>query len=125
MAILICVDLFIASKLGREMAEADHIESRGDQSILGMIVAALLVARVTVRLAHGSPPKRRGISLTQVRAAKLGYGLLYAVMTGLVVTLLLTALNATNPIVIFQSVTLSIGNVGGLNYGQLDSETLT
>ena len=105
------------------MAEADHIESRGDYSILGMIVAALLVARVTVRLAHGSPPKRRGISLTQVRAAK--YGSLYPVVTGLVVTLLLTALNATNPIVIFQSVTLSIGNVGGLNYGQLDSETLT
>jgi cytochrome b561 len=111
MALIIMLDLFVAQKFGGFMAVADRLESRGDHGSLGTILAVLLVVRVALRLIYGAPPLPVGMPQWQIVAAKLGHGLMYFAMLGLVTTGVISALNATDPVMIFQSVTLHIGNL--------------
>jgi cytochrome b561 len=111
MALIIMLDLFVAQKFGGFMAVADRLESRGDHGSLGTILAVLLVVRVALRLIYGAPPLPVGMPQWQIVAAKLGHGLMYVAMLGLVTTGVISALNATDPVMIFQSVTLHIGNL--------------
>jgi len=111
MALIIMLDLFVAQKFAGFMEMADRLESRGDHGSLGTILAVLLVIRIALRLRHGLPPLPGGMPQWQMMAAKLGHGLMYVAMLGLVATGVISALNATDPVMIFQSVTLHIGNL--------------
>lgn len=111
MALIIMLDLFIAQKFSGVMELADRLESRGDHGSLGSSMAILLVIRIALRLIYGAPPLPDGMSQWQAMAAKLGHGLMYVAMLGLVATGVISALNATDPVIIFQSITLNIGNL--------------
>ena len=111
MALCICLDLFIANKFGHEMASLDRLESRGDHSSMGIIITVLLIIRLAMRLSYGAPPLPAGMTPVQVTAAKLAYGFMYFAMLGLVTTGVITGLNATDPIIVFKSAELNIGNL--------------
>lgn len=111
MAFFIITDLIIASRFGHPMEIADRLESREYHSDIGIILLLLLVIRVMLRRLYGTPPLPLGMASWQVKAAQLVHGLIYVTLFGLIGTGLVTALNATDPIMLFQSINLSGGNL--------------
>jgi cytochrome b561 len=111
MAFIIMLDLFIAQKFADFMEVADRLESRGDHASLVTILAVLLIIRIILRFKYSAPPLPASMPPWQMTAAKLGHGLMYFAMLGLVSTGLISALNTTDPVMIFQAVTLHIGNL--------------
>ena len=117
MAILITLDLFVAQKFGNPMEQADRLESRGDHGSLGTIVAVLFLLRLYLRFKNGAPALPATNSEWQIVAARLGHGLLYFFIGFLILSGILTAMNATDPISLFGKFDISTG--------QLDEKTFT
>ena len=101
MAFLICMDLFIAQKFGDVMEELDRLESRVDHGSLGTIVAFLFLLRLYLRYKNGAPPLPVAMPHWQVVAAKWGHSLLYLLIGFLILSGIITAMNATAPIALF------------------------
>ena len=110
MAFLIMLDLFIAQKFGGEMELWDRLESRVDHATVGLIVTFLFILRLFLRYKHGAPSLPTSMPRWQMLAAKLGHYSLYFLMGALVVTGIISASFASNPIVIFGSFDLAFAN---------------
>lgn len=109
MAILICLDLYVAQKLGGFMEEWDRLESRADHATLGTIVTVLFVLRIVFRVRHGAADLPPGMADWQVKAAKLAHFALYLAIGVLVVSGIATAINAAAPIALFGQVDITLG----------------
>ena len=101
MAFLIILDLFVAQKFGREMAQADRFESRTDHSQVGTIIAILLVIRLFLRWRHGAPALPAGMPDWQLRLAKLTHGAFYGLIGLLIATGILSAYAADSAVTPF------------------------
>jgi len=94
MAILIMLDLYVAQKFGGFLEEADRIESRVDHAQLGTIVAVLFILRIYLRLRHGAPPLPETMPGWQKLAAHAAHFALYVLIGTLIVSGILSAVNA-------------------------------
>ena len=112
MAILICLDLFVAQKFGRVMEDWDRLESRSDHASLGTIVTILFVLRIFLRIRYGAAALPSGMPPWQVQAAKFGHFALYFFTAFLIVSGITTAMNASSPIVLFAQIDISLGSTG-------------
>ena len=101
MALLIMLDLFVAQKFGRLMELADRVESRTDHAQIGVIVTVLFIIRVILRIKHGAPPIPDGMSRLATMGAKIGHHALYWLIGCLIVTGMLSAINAASSIAPF------------------------
>ncbi|MEM7020470.1 MAG: cytochrome b [Pseudomonadota bacterium] len=109
MAILLIMDLFVAQKFGGVMEEIDRLESRADHASLGTIVTILFMIRLYLRFRHGAPALPAAMSDWQVKAAKIGHGLLYFFIGFLILSGIATAVNAASPIALFGNLDITIG----------------
>ena len=109
MALIITLDLFVADKFGGVMEEWDRLESRSDHATLGSIVAVLFVIRLILRWRNGTPALPDDMTSWQVIAAKAGHGLLYFFIGFLIVSGIVTAMNATNDITLFGAWDITVG----------------
>ncbi len=98
MAILIMLDLFVAQKFGGEMMTADRIASRSDHSSMGLIITILFVLRIFLRLKHGAPPLPTDLPAWHKLGAKLGHLGLYLLIGSLIITGMLSAVNANSAV---------------------------
>ena len=110
MAAVIIMDLVVAQKMGRPMEEWDRLESRSDHSTLGVIIGLLLLVRLYYRLRYGAVALPAGMPNWQENLARVSHFLLYVLMICLVAAGLLTAANATAPVMIFGQA-LTLGNL--------------
>lgn len=112
MAFFIIFDLFEANKYGGEMLHAERIESRTDHSTLGVTLIILLILRFYFRFKSGAPAiPKTGLKPWQHTAAKWVHIGLYASMTGLLLTGVLTAMQATDPILIYYHFDITLGQL--------------
>lgn len=112
MATFIILDLFEANKFGGEMLQADRLESRTDHSTLGVTLIILLILRFYFRFKSGAPAiPERGLTPWQLTMAKVVHIGLYASMTALLATGLLTAMQASDPILIYYNFDITIGRM--------------
>ena len=100
-AAAIMTDLVIAQKFGGVMEQADRIESRSDHASLGMIVAVLFVIRMVLRWRNGAPPMPDDMPLWQQRLAHFAHWALYGLIGALIVSGILSAMNANSTAVPF------------------------
>ena len=112
MALIIMLDLVVADKFGGVLEEWDRLESRSDHATLGTIVAILFLIRLWLRWRHGAPALPEDMTPWQLRAAKAGHWLLYLLIGFLLISGIVTAINATNPIMLFGSLDITIGQTG-------------
>lgn len=115
MALLIMLDLVVAQKFGNPMEAWDRLDSRSDHASLGTIVATLFVLRIVLRLRHGAPPMNPQMSRWQARLAHWAHGLFYFLIGLLILSGIVTAVNAASPIPLF--------GVWDITLGQLNEET--
>ncbi len=94
MAILIMLDLYVAQKFGGFMETADRIESRIDHSQIGLIVTVLFVIRIFLRIRYGAPPLPVDMPAWQKLAAHVAHWGLYLLIGILIVSGMLSAVNA-------------------------------
>ncbi|MFT4518449.1 MAG: cytochrome b561 [Halioglobus sp.] len=111
MAIMLILDLFIAQKFGDVMEDFDRLDSRIDHGSMGAIVGVLLIIRIALRLKHGAPQLPASMTAWQIKAAKLGHGLLYFLISFLVLSGLLTTANAASPVALFGVLDITIGQI--------------
>lgn len=111
MASMIMLDLFIAQKFGGEMELWDRLDSRGDHATMGTIVATLFVLRLALRFKHGAPPLPSGMSPVLSRLAHIAHFLMYFFIGFLILSGIVTAINATSPIEIFGAFDFTAGQV--------------
>ena len=109
MALLLMLDLFVAQKFGNPMQLADRLESRVDHATLGTIVLLLFIGRLYLRLKHGAAALPADMPAWQQQLAKVAHGLLYVLIGVLLCTGIITAVNATNPIVLFGAFDITLG----------------
>ena len=88
----------------------DRLESRIDHTSVGLFITFLFILRVFLRYKYGSPGYPDSMPRWQVISAKIGHYGLYFLMGGLIVTGLLTARYATDPILAFNTLNLTMGN---------------
>lgn len=110
MAFLIMLDLFIAQKFGGEMELWDRLESRVDHATVGLIVTFLFIFRLFLRYRHGAPSLPTSMPKWQMLAANLGHYGLYFLMGALIVTGIISASFASDPIIVFGSFDLAFAN---------------
>lgn len=101
MALAIMIDLFIAQKFGEVMEDWDRFESRSDHAAVGTVVAILLVLRLYLRLRYGAPPLPADMPAWQKPLAHLAHWALYILIGALIVTGVLTALDANSVVAPF------------------------
>ena len=101
MAILIILDLFVAQKFGGLMEDADRIQSRIDHSQIGMIVTVLFVLRIFLRMRYGAPPLPEAMPGWQKLAAHAAHWGLYLLIGTLILSGMLSAVNANSVIAPF------------------------
>ncbi len=101
MAILIMLDLYVAQKFGGFLEEADRIESRVDHSQLGTIVAVLFLIRIVLRIRYGAPPLPEAMPGWQKLAAHVAHWGLYVLIGTLIVSGMLSAMNADSVVAPF------------------------
>ena len=106
MGTIIILDLNVAQKFGNDMAMADRLESRGDHATLGSILLILLVLRVFIRLRSKTTDLPDSLSEGDAHLAKLAHRTIYICMFVLIATGLLTAGQASDPILVFGSLDL-------------------
>ena len=94
MAILIMLDLYVAQKFGGLMETSDRIESRIDHSQIGLIVTALFVIRIVLRIRYGAPPLPANMPGWQKVSAHVAHWGLYLLIGTLIVSGMLSAVNA-------------------------------
>lgn len=111
MGLLIMMDLFVAQKFGEAMEASDRLESRIDHAGLGIIIMTLFLVRVFFRIKYGAPPLPDTMPQWQIFAAKAAHFMLYFLMAGLFATGLLTASQATDPVIVFQVFDITQGNL--------------
>jgi cytochrome b561 len=109
MALLLIMDLFVAQKFGGFLETWDRLESRADHGSLGTIVAVLFLIRLYYLFRYGPPPLPANMPSWQVKAARLGHGLLYFGIGFLIVSGLTTAANAASPVTLFGRFDITIG----------------
>ena len=110
MAIAIMIDLNVAQKFGGEMQLWDRLESRADHATMGLIITFLLILRIILRYKYGAPSLPDSMSKWQVLAAQAGHYGLYILMGALVLTGIISASYASDPIFIFNSYDLAFAN---------------
>ena len=110
MAIAIMIDLRVAQKFGGEMELWDRLESRADHATMGLIITFLLILRIILRYRYGAPSLPSSMSKWQVYAAQAGHYGLYILMGTLVLTGIISATFASDPIMIFGSYDLAFAN---------------
>lgn len=110
MAVLIMLDLVVASKFGREMELLDRLDSRGDHASLNLIVMCLFLLRIYLRQKHGVPAAPNNMVSWQVSLSKVTHGAIYFFMAMLFVTGLATGMNATSPLPVFGLYDVTLGN---------------
>ena len=106
MAIAIMIDLNVAQKFGGEMQLWDRLESRADHATMGLIITFLLI----LRYKYGAPSLPDSMSKWQVLAAQVGHYGLYILMGALVLTGIISATYASDPILVFNSYDLAFAN---------------
>ena len=111
MAILIMLDLVVAQKFGDFLEVADRLESRSDHGSLGTIVAILFLTRLYLRFRYGAPPLPEAMPQWQVTVAKVAHWALYLLIGCLIVTGVVTAVNAADPILLFGQLDITIGQM--------------
>ena len=110
MAFLIMLDLFIAQKFGGEMELWDRLESLVDHATVGLIVTFLFILRLFLRYRYGAPSLPTSMPRWQMFAANLGHYGLYFLMGALMVTGIISASFASDPIIVFGSFDLAFAN---------------
>ena len=110
MAIAIMIDLNVAQKFGGEMQLWDRLESRADHATMGLIITFLLILRIILRYKYGAPSLPDSMSKWQVLAAQVGHYGLYILMGVLVLTGIISATYASDPILVFNSYNLAFAN---------------
>ena len=108
MAIAIMIDLRVAQKFGGEMELWDRLESRADHATMGLIITFLLFLRIFLRYRYGAPSLPSSMSKWQVFAAQAGHYGLYILMGALVLTGIVSATFASDPIMVFGSYDLAL-----------------
>ena len=98
MAIAIMIDLRVAQKFGGDMEFLDRLESRADHATMGLIITFLLILRILLRYRYGAPSLPSSMSKWQVLAAQAGHYGLYILMGALVMTGIVSAAFASDPI---------------------------
>ena len=101
MAILIMLDLYVAQKFGGFLEDADRIESRIDHSQLGLIVTVLFVIRIFLRIRYGAPPLPAEMPGWQKFSAHVAHWGLYLLIGSLIISGMLSAVNADSIIAPF------------------------
>ena len=119
MALLIMLDLVVAQKFGDVMEEWDRLASRSDHATLGTIMTILFVIRLLLRWRHGAPELPASMPGWQVKAARIGHSLLYFFSGFLILSGLVTAVNATDPIVLFGSLDITLGQSSSDTFAML------
>ena len=110
MAIAIMIDLRVAQKFGGEMDLWDRLESRADHATMGLIITFLLFLRIFLRYRYRAPSFPSSMSKWQVFAAQAGHYGLYILMGALVLTGIVSATFASDPIMVFGSYDLAFAN---------------
>ena len=110
MAAAIMIDLNVAQKFGGEMQVLDRLESRADHATMGLIITFLLVLRIILRSRYGAPSLPNSMSKWQIIAAQAGHYGLYILMGTLVMTGIISAIYASDPILVFNSYDLAFAN---------------
>ncbi len=110
MAAAIMIDLNVAQKFGGEMQVLDRLESRADHATMGLIITFLLVLRIILRFRYGAPNLPNSMSRWQIIAAQVGHYGLYILMGTLVMTGIISATYASDPILVFNSYDLAFAN---------------
>ena len=110
MAAAIMIDLNVAQKFGGEMQVLDRLESRADHATMGLIITFLLVLRIILRSRYGAPSLPNSMSKWQIIAAQVGHYGLYILMGTLVMTGIISAIYASDPILVFNSYDLAFAN---------------
>ncbi len=119
MALLIMLDLFVAQKFGNFMALADRLESRADHGSLGIIIALLFLARIYLRFKYGAPSLPDTMPHWQKLAAATAHWTLYFLIACLITTGILTAINAANPVALFGSFDITIGQMNEATFDSI------
>ena len=110
MAAAIMIDLNVAQKFGGEMQVLDRLESRADHATMGLIITFLLILRIILRFRYGAPSLPNSMSKWQIIAAQAGHYGLYILMGTLVMTGIISAIYASDPILVFNSYDLAFAN---------------
>ena len=84
--------------------------SRADHATMGLIITFLLFLRIFLRYRYGAPSLPSSMSKWQVFAAQAGHYGLYILMGALVLTGIVSATFASDPIIVFGSYDLAFAN---------------
>lgn len=101
MALAIMLDLYVAQKFGGVMTDADRFESRTDHATLGTIVAVLLILRLFLRWKNGAPGLPDQMVAWQKWLAHAAHWGLYLLIGGLILSGILSAMNANSVVMPF------------------------
>ena len=110
MAFAIMLDLNVAQKFGGEMELWDRLESRADHATMGLIITFLFLLRILLRYRYGTPSLPSSMPKRQVIAAQIGHYGLYFLMGALMLTGIISANFASDPIMVFSSYDLAFAN---------------
>jgi cytochrome b561 len=110
MAFAIMLDLNVAQKFGGEMELWDRLESRADHATMGLIITFLFLLRIFLRYRYGAPSLPSSMPKWQVTAAQIGHYGLYFLMGALMLTGIISANFASDPIMVFSSYDLAFAN---------------
>ena len=110
MGIVLMLDLFVAQKFGGEMEIADRLDSRIDHASLGTTLGILFILRLYFRFRHGPVEYPAGMTPWQLRLAHFSHAAMYVLVGALLVTGVITAMNATAPLAIYNALDLTLGN---------------
>ena len=110
MATAIMIDLNVAQKFGGEMHLWDRLESRADHATMGLIITFLLILRIVLRYKYGAPRLPNSMTKWQILAAQVGHYGLYILMGALMLTGIISATFASDPILVFNSYYLAFAN---------------
>jgi|TARA_B100001093_G_scaffold481686_1_gene512658 cytochrome b561 len=101
MAFVIMLDLNVAQKFGGEMELWDRLESRADHATMGLIITFLFILRIILRFRYGAPTLSNSTPKWQVIASQVGHYGLYFLMGTLMLTGIISANFASDPIMVF------------------------
>ena len=116
MGFFIILDLTAAQRFGDELEMADRLQTRMDHATLGTTLAILLLLRLYFRVRHGAPLLPATMPTWQSKAARTTHILLYVSMVCLLSTGVLTATQATDPILVYNSFAITLGNLSEDNF---------
>ena len=107
MATAIMIDLNVAQKFGGEMQLWDRLESRADHATMGLIITFLLILRIILRYKYGAPRLPNSMTKWQILAAQVGNYGYYILMGALMLTGIISATFASDPVLVCNSYDLA------------------